>query len=93
MNAAIYRICVPHFLLRQYTGPVTLNGEYTSTIRARSFAKLCSGLSSAWKMEVCDTPMSRAACARRIPDFFRAALANAANSASDKNSFFDMQEI
>ena len=71
-------------------GPTTLNGEYASIIRMRNLRRLCPGLSSALKMEVCDTLISRAACARLFPAFFLKHFARKANSRSASDFVFDM---
>jgi hypothetical protein len=38
-----------YFRSRKKTGPDTLNGEYFSIMRMRSFVRLNFGISSAWK--------------------------------------------
>jgi hypothetical protein len=52
-----------------------------------------SGLSSAWKIDVCLTDMSRAASARRIPAAFRYFFASAAKSRGFKNCFSAIHQI
>lgn len=71
-----------HFFSKRKTGPVTLYGEYASIIRQRSLVKDCSGLSSAWKMDGCLMPMSRAASARVRPAAKRCRFASAASALS-----------
>ena len=56
---------------RKKTGPTTFHGEYAAIILIRNLRRGRVGLSSALKMDVCDTPRSRAACARRIPACLR----------------------
>src|SRR5258706_5069954 len=80
-------------LLRRKNGPVTLKDEYASIIRTRNLTRLCFGLSSAWKTEVCDTRISRAACARVFPARLRRRFASMTKSRSVRARLFDMAEI
>ena len=68
---------------RKKSGPTTLKPEYASIIRILSFDNPWEGVSSALKIDVCDTPISRAASALFLPAFFRSLLAKLAKSASE----------
>jgi hypothetical protein len=71
-----------YFSSSKYTGPLTLNFEYASIIRIRNLSRLSVGVSSALKIEVCATPISRAAWARVLPAYLRKFLASTAKSFS-----------
>jgi len=70
------------FFSTRKNGPVIFQFEYVSIIFRRNFVNGRSGLSSAWKIDGCLIPMSRAAWARFFLASLRAFLARAANSAS-----------
>jgi hypothetical protein len=85
-------VILSHFLSKQNTGPVTLNGEYLSIMRMRSLVRLISGFSSALKTVGGATPNSRAASTLDFPASSLNFFASAANSvSSNMRSAFIMQ--
>ncbi|HEV2693349.1 MAG TPA: hypothetical protein VG347_10685 [Verrucomicrobiae bacterium] len=68
-----------------------MKDEYFSIMRIRNLSNPCSDCSSAWKIEVCATPISRAAWARVLPACFLKRLASAVKSFSETDFSFNMQ--